>query len=469
VWVEKILEDGETLRDWPVEGTTGYEFAADVQALFVDPAGEAALTELAGDPRPFSEVAAAAKAEQARTTFVPEVERLRTLLAVPGIGEALAALPVYRAYVEPSRGRIADADRAAVAGLPDRLRRVLTLEERGHDEFVTRFQQTSGAVMAKGVEDTAFYRYVRLLALNEVGSDPGRFGLSVSDFHVANAERARRFPHALLAGTTHDTKRSADVRARIGVLAGMAGRWSDLARGWRRLNASLHADGAPSWAEELLVYQTLVGAWPLSPDRLAAYLAKAVHEEKRRTSWVDPDPAWDSAVAQFCRGLFEHEPFMAELVPFAVEVAEAGERSSIGQLVLRFTSPGVPDLYGGDELWYLALVDPDNRRPVDWARRRDTLAHLVAGGAHDRETVKLWTIRQLLALRRRRPDSFAGGYEPLPAGPGTCAFRRGEVVVAVPVRGLVPEFERPPGRWTDVLEGIDRSLGGYAPCVLQQA
>ncbi|HWE80596.1 MAG TPA: hypothetical protein VG265_03020, partial [Gaiellaceae bacterium] len=277
------------------------------------------------------------------------------------------------------------------------------------------------------------------------------------------------FPHALLAGTTHDTKRSADVRARIGVLAGMAERWSELARGWRRLNEPLRSEGAPSWGEELLVYQTLVGAWPLSPERLVSYLEKAVHEEKRRTSWVDPDPVWDSAVATFCRGLFEHAPFMEELVPFAAEIAPLGEQASIGQLVLRFTSPGVPDIYGGDELWYLALVDPDNRRPVDWDRRRDVVAHLLAGGEHDRETVKLWAIRQLLALRGRRPDAFADGYEPLPASPGTCAFRRGEVVVAVPVRGLVPEFDRPQGRWADVLEGIGSSLGGYSPCVLEPA
>ena len=166
VWIEKILEPGEALRDWPVEGTTGYEFAADAQALFVDRAGEATLTELAGEPRAWHVVAAEAKLEQARTTFEPEVERLRRLCDTPELEHALASLPVYRTYVEPWSGRVDEADRAAVAGLPDDLRRVLLLEERGHDEFVTRFQQTTGAVMAKGVEDTAFYRYVRLLALN---------------------------------------------------------------------------------------------------------------------------------------------------------------------------------------------------------------------------------------------------------------------------------------------------------------
>ncbi|HEX4519103.1 MAG TPA: malto-oligosyltrehalose synthase [Gaiellaceae bacterium] len=469
VWVEKILESGEQLPDWPVEGTTGYEFAAEVQALFVDPAGESVLTELTGERSPFAEVAAAAKLERARTTFRPEVEWLRALYDHPLLEEALASLPVYRTYVEPWSGRVRDADREAVALLPDELRRVLALEERGHDEFVTRFQQTTGAVMAKGVEDTAFYRYVRLLALNEVGGDPGRFTFTAEELHRANAERERSHPHTLLAGTTHDTKRSADVRARIGVLSGMAERLAELARRWHALNDSLRRGGAPDWTEELFVYQTLLGAWPLSQERLEGYLGKAVHEEGRRTSWVRPNPEWDGAVAEFCRDILGHEAFLDEFVPFAAEVAAAGTQSAIGQLVLRLTCPGIPDVYGGDELWYLALVDPDNRRPIDWDRRRDLLAHLSAGGAPDRESVKLWVLRLLLDLRQRRPEEFEAGYEPLDAGAGTFAFRRGDLVVAVPVRGLEPQYDRPEGRWHDVLEGIAEPLCGYRPSVLVRA
>jgi len=442
VWVEKILAPGEALRDWPVEGTTGYEFASDAQALFVDSAGERILTELAGEPRPWGEVALEAKLEQVRTTFAPEVERLRRLHDVPGLERALASLPVYRTYVEPWSGRVEQADRDAAAGLPEDVRRVLLLEERGHDEFVTRFQQTTGAVTAKGVEDTACYRYVRLLALNEVGGDPGRFGLDVDRFHRANTLRPRG---GLLAGTTHDTKRSADVRARIGALAGLAGRFAELATRWRRLNEPLRPAGAPDRTEELLVYQTLVGAWPLEPDRLVAYVVKALREAKRNTSWVDPDERWEAAVAAFCRRLYGHEPFRRQLEAFVAELAPAGERSALGQLVLRLTAPGVPDLYQGEELPFFALVDPDNRRPVDWERRR---AALAAG-----DSPKLELIRVLLALRARRPEAFAGGYESLPAAEGTCAYRRGDaVVVAVACAGGAPAVELPPGTWRAVVE-----------------
>src|SRR5262249_25618779 len=294
VWVEKILEPGEPLRDWPVAGTTGYEFAADAEALFVDPAGEEALTALAEEPRPFHELAAEAKLEQSTTTFRPEADRLRRLLDVDGLERSLAALPVYRTYVEPWSGAVDGADRAALAGLPEPLRRVLLLEERGHDEFVTRFQQTTGAVMGKGVEDTAFYRYVRLLALNVVGADPDRFGITVAAFHRANAERAARSPRSLLAGSTPDSKRSADVRARIGALSGLAGEWCVRTRRWHELNAPLRAGGAPDWTEELLVYQTLVGAWPLTPARLTSYVEKALREGKRNTTRVEPNEAWEA-------------------------------------------------------------------------------------------------------------------------------------------------------------------------------
>ena len=193
MWVEKILHTGEALRDWPVEGTVGYEFLNDAAALFVDPAGEAALARLPGAGEPFEEVAARAQLEKATTTFAREVQRLRELLDIDGIAEALAALPIYRTYVEPWSGRVEEADLRAIAVAAEgRLADVLALRERGHDEFVTRFQQTSPPVTAKGVEDTAFYRHLRLLALNEVGGDPARFGLSVDGFHAANAERAER-------------------------------------------------------------------------------------------------------------------------------------------------------------------------------------------------------------------------------------------------------------------------------------
>jgi (1->4)-alpha-D-glucan 1-alpha-D-glucosylmutase len=333
---------------------------------------------------------------------------------------------------------------------------------------VTRFQQTSGAVTAKGVEDTAFYRYVRLLALNEVGGDPGRFHLDVAGFHAANLERAGRFPFSLLAGTTHDTKRSADVRARIGALSTMPEAWAERATRWRSLTRSDH-DGPPDWTEELLIYQTLVGAWPINAQRLNSYIQKAIHEEKRYSSWLEPDDRWDKGVARFCDALYGNERFLADFEPFAREVALAGERSSIGQLILRLTCPGVPDIYNGDELWYLALVDPDNRRPIDWDRNKDLLTGIAAGGEPTHETVKLFVLHTLLRLRARRPDVFADGYTPLDASTETCAFMRGDdLVVAVPIRGDRSDFDRPAGRWRSVLEGVDACLGGYAPVVLER-
>jgi (1->4)-alpha-D-glucan 1-alpha-D-glucosylmutase len=436
VWVEKILEPGEALRDWPVEGTTGYEFANDVTALFVDPAGEEPLTalyvELTGETRSFAEVAGEAKLELARTDFQREFAQLRRLLHHPRLEEAAAALPVYRTYVEPWSGRVEEADRDAVAGLPAELRRILLLEERADPEFVTRFQQTTGPVMAKGVEDTAFYRWPRLAALNEVGGDPDRFTLSVGEFHEANAERQARFPRQLLATQTHDTKRSGDVRARIVALSGMADEWATAVRGWRRLDDP---------GEDYLLWQTLVGAWPIERERVEAYMEKALREAKRNTNWIEPDEAHERCVQEVVRSIYSELPEGFEA--FAGRVAEAGRRIVLAMTLLKLTVPGVPDIYQGDELESLSLVDPDNRRPVDFGLRRRLL-----GTAS--EPPKLRLIREALALRRRGKLG-AGGYEPLEAPPEVCAFRRGEdVVVAVAVRGTGGSVRLPPGTWRDV-------------------
>jgi (1->4)-alpha-D-glucan 1-alpha-D-glucosylmutase len=469
VWVEKILDPGEELRDWPVEGTVGYEFACDVTALFVDPAGEASLTtlweELSGDARPFGDWAAEAKLQQACTTFAPEAAWLRRLWPeVVGLEEALAALPVYRTYI---RDLPAPADLHVLreAGLLEWL-------AEAPREFVTRFQQTTPPVMAKGVEDTAFYRYARLLALNDVGGDPARFSIDVAAFHAGNLRRAERFPRHLLTTTTHDTKRSGDVRARIGALAGMAEEWAGAVRKWRELCAPLRAADAPDAIEEYTIFQTLVGAWPIPAERLCAYMEKALREAKRNTSWVEPDAAWEARVLAYCRGLYEHGPFLASFEPFAARVAAAGELVALRQTALKLTVPGVPDVYQGDELVALSLVDPDNRRRVDWPRRRALLDELRAGAAPaDADARKLWLVSELLALRARRPDAFAGGYTPLDAGPDAVAFCRGdEVVVALPVRegGLDTfAFELPRGSWRQAFEG-DR-LPGAQINVLERA
>jgi (1->4)-alpha-D-glucan 1-alpha-D-glucosylmutase len=452
VWVEKILDAGEKLRDWPVEGTVGYEFLNDVAGLWIDPAGEAPLTalweEIAGDARPFGAWADEAKLEQARGPFAVDAERLaREWPGVEGVEEALAALPVYRTYIvdEPAPE---DREVLAEAGLTE----WIAGAPRG---FVTRFQQTTPPVMAKGVEDTAFYRYGRLLALNDVGGDPSRFGLSIEAFHAGNAERARRFPRGLLVTQTHDTKRSGDVRARIGALASMPAEWEAHVRRW--LEAASVLEG-PDGVERYFLFQTLVGAWPIDAERLEGYVEKALREAKRTTNWIDPDEAHEGAVKRFARALLDHAPFLADFEPFAEHVAWIGDRAALGQLLFKLTVPGVADIYQGDELCALSLVDPDNRRAVDWERRRALLDALRDGAEPTGETRKLWLIRLALELRARRAEAFAGAYEPLDAGPAVCAFSRGgAVVAAAAIRddGAEATFALPGGRWRSVLDGTE--------------
>jgi (1->4)-alpha-D-glucan 1-alpha-D-glucosylmutase len=440
IWVEKILEHGEELREWPVEGTVGYEFLNDVTALFVDPAGEGPLTrlyeELTGDRLPFEQHADEAKLREARTTFAGEAEQLGSWLPFDCDFEAaLASFRVYRTYVEPDLGEVGAEDRRRIeeAGLSELLTRVLLLEDRGHDAFVVRFQQTTPPVHAKGVEDTAFYRWNRLVALNEVGGSPARFSLSVDAFHAANLARAERFPRHLLSTTTHDTKRSADVRARLAAIADDPAEWEALVRarigGWRDPN------------EAYLILQTLVGAWPLTAERLELYLEKALREAKVHTTWIDQDPEWEAGAKAWAVGLLAD----GQLASYAERLAARAERIVLGSTLLKLTAPGVPDLYQGDELPFLALVDPDNRRPVDWPALRAALDS-------DEPPAKLDLIRRTLALRASRPGAFAGDYEPIEAGEHVCAFvRGGEVFVGVAIRGELPPALSVSGAWRDVV------------------
>ena len=455
VWVEKILHPGEPLRqDWPVDGTVGYEFLNDAQAVFVDREAEPLFTEvwseLTGDDRSFDDHALAAQLEMASTTFSRELEWLHSLAPrfdTDTLAHALAALPVYRTYVEPWSGRVDDLDARflAAAKVPDELARVLLLEERGFDEFVTRFQQTSPPVTAKGVEDTAFYRYNRLIALNEVGGDPGRFGITVGEMHRANALRAEHHPANLLISSTHDTKRSGDVRARIGALTEPSLRedWAAFARRW--------VPQAPDAGVGFMVLQTLLGAHPIEPlDRLDGFLEKALREAKLQTTWAEPDEAYERGVQCWARGLLDDDAFRRDFDPLAQRVAQAGRRAAFGQAIIRFSAPGIPDVYGGDELEYLALVDPDNRRPVDYDARRRALDAPDA-------PLKLRFIRAALALRARRPAAFGadGAYEALDAGDGVLAYFRGdgEVLAVVPVaEGATPRLAFG-SRWRDVVTG----------------
>jgi (1->4)-alpha-D-glucan 1-alpha-D-glucosylmutase len=480
VWVEKILDPGERLRHWPVCGTVGYEFLNDVCALFVDPAGEAPLTALweqvSGDTRSFGEIAHEAKLEEVRGPFDQDVDRLlrenfgdeadKCVASAPKseLQHALASLPVYRTYVDAVAGRVADADGRAIAesGMSPEIAARLLLEREGPPGFVTRFQQTTPAIMAKGVEDTAFYRYVRLLALNDVGGDPARFSIDVGRFHDGCLERAERFPLNMLTTMTHDAKRSGDVRARIGALASIPEEWSEHVTRWLEMTDPLRHDGAPDDLERYFLFQTLVGAWVISPERIEEYMEKALREAKRNTNWVEQNHDWEAAVKRFVRALYSDQAFLADFEPFAVRVAQLGDRAALGQLVLKLTAPGFGDIYQGDELPFRALVDPDNRRAVDFDWHQAMLRRLMGGAPPVLQTQKMFAILRLLGLRARRPAPFAAGYEPVDAGGDTCAFLRGRDILVLaalrnaPFQGTLTGLPR--GQWRDVLRGDERSF-----------
>jgi (1->4)-alpha-D-glucan 1-alpha-D-glucosylmutase len=319
--------------------------------------------------------------------------------------------------------------------------------------------------MAKGVEDTAFYRYGRLLALNDVGGDPSRFGIDVGRFHAGCLERLERFPRGLLTTMTHDAKRSADVRARIAALTWMPDEWSSFVE--RALAVMDSSKEAPDAIERYFLLQTLAGAWPIEIERLSGYMEKALREAKRNTNWISPNLEWEAEVKRFCETLVADEAFVELLGPVVERVDRLGERISLGQLVLKLTAPGVPDIYQGDELPLRALVDPDNRRPVDWRWYRAMLDRLLGEGRPTREMTKLHITLRLLGLRVRRSEVFeTGSYEPLDAGGDCCAFVRGDdVLVLVALRGEEPSgaLSAPGGRWRDVLTNEERSLGSSEP------
>jgi (1->4)-alpha-D-glucan 1-alpha-D-glucosylmutase len=346
--------------------------------------------------------------------------------------------------------------------MPGAVARRLLLEREAPPEFVVRFQQTTPPVLAKGVEDTAFYRYARLLALCDVGGDPGSFGLPVETFHAACRDRVERFPLSMLTTTTHDTKRTADVRARIAALTWIPADWEEHVRRWLELTEPLRsAVGAPDDVERYFLFQTLAGAWPIELDRIQGYMEKALREAKRNSSWIDPNPEWERDMLQFCAALYEHKGFLADFEPFVDELSRLGDRVALGMLALKLTTPGIPDTYQGDELDVRALVDPDNRRPVDWGWYRAMLARLQGGSPPDRHTAKLYLTMRLLALRIRRPEAFAGDYQALEAAQDCVAFLRGgEILVAVATRAETPEGElgSVAGRWRDVLRGERRQL-----------
>jgi (1->4)-alpha-D-glucan 1-alpha-D-glucosylmutase len=526
--VEKILEPGERLPEsWPVDGTTGYDFIHRLQGVFVDSAAEASMTalytEFTGQPADFHEVVRTAKLEAAQRLFGSDVARLERgfarVAATRGVGgsrdqraAALTALavclPVYRTYLRPGaalpaieRDRLELAARQAReldpgldAALVDLLLGVLTGDVEGEEaaDLTMRFQQFSGPLMAKGVEDTAFYRYNRLVSLNEVGGDPAAFGVGLDEFHSANLEALRHHPAAMLASSTHDTKRSEDVRARLSLLAQVPGDWAAAVRRWSAMNQAHRSADLPDRNAEYLLYQTLVGAWPLDEDRAVAYMKKAAREAKQHTTWTDPDAGYEDALRGFVRGVCRDGAFQADLRAFVEPLVAPGRTVSLAMALLKLTAPGVPDIYQGSETWDLSLVDPDNRRPVDYAVRqallRQQLAAVRSGGDYtttilagpDTGLSKLHVVAEALRTRRNCAAAFQPGstYTPLradgSAAANAVAFARGSaedpmmVVVAVPrlTLGSQPAWSATtlqlgPGEWTNELDG--RPICGPQP------
>jgi (1->4)-alpha-D-glucan 1-alpha-D-glucosylmutase len=487
--LEKIIADYERLPDdWPVHGTTGYRFMNVVNGLFVDGAARSRFDRLyaafIGEQLEFDAVARAAKTLIIVHSLASDLNVLATLLTRiakrardtcdftqnsirRALVEIVACFPVYRTYATPERRSNDDrryvdwavgvAKRnspAAETSVFDFVRDILNGDrkapenpvQRDIDRFVGRFQQFTAPVTAKGLEDTSFYVYHPLASLNEVGGDPRRFGFSVDGFHGASADRARNWPHTMLATSTHDNKRAEDVRTRIDVLTELPAAWRLALRRWRQINRRLRKtiDGvaAPSRNDEYLLYQTLLGAWPLEPlddaalgafrSRIQQYMQKAVREAKVHTSWINPNPQYEGALQAFIDGLLTPlapNPFLQDFLVAQAHVARYGCLNSLSQVLLKLTSPGVPDLYQGTEVWDFSLVDPDNRRPVDYKRRAAMLKTLVDTFADARDParaaralldqwtdgrVKLWLNWRILAWRARHAAWFEStSYIPL--------------------------------------------------------
>jgi (1->4)-alpha-D-glucan 1-alpha-D-glucosylmutase len=538
VAAEKILDLSEPIPDWPVHGTTGYTFLNMVNGLFVDRTHASALTRLyhrwGGVEIPFRDLVYQKKFLILQVSMSSELHMLAhqldrlaqknrwsrdfTLNSLRhALREIIACFPVYRSYI--ADGVIHDHDRRYVeravarakqrnpaisASIFDFVRDMLLLrypesateaDRAEQRQFVGKFQQVTGPVMAKGAEDTAFYVYNRLVSLNEVGGDPDRYGVTPGEFHDYNQERQAHWPHALSATTTHDTKRSEDVRARINVLSEMPVEWRAALARWSRLNRRhrLEQGGlvAPDRNDEYLFYQTLVGAWPLGREgdrpepafieRIRQYMQKAIREAKVHSSWINPNPVYDEAVARFVGAVLDDKTngrFVQDFRTFQKRVSHYGLFNSLGQVLLKIAAPGVPDIYRGTELWDLSLVDPDNRRPVDYELRQQLLRQLEERaegnlvelvrelvGSREDGRIKLYVTWRALHCRRDHPGLFTiGEYLPAPVpgplGEHVCAFVRhqeAEWAVAVAPRlltRLVPDtgsLPQGPDVWQDAV------------------
>ncbi len=534
--VEKILAMDEHLPpNWPVQGTTGYEFLNAALGLQIDPLGEEELNqlyaEMTGDTLNGHDLLHEKKRLVLQELFAADVKRLVTSLltickssrrfrdytrreVTERIVEAIVRLSVYRTYARTDENFfVGEDDERRVTTLVqtlhearpdldkeliDLLSDVLLLKRRGDDEseFVMRFQQVTGPAMAKGAEDTAFYCFNRLVAINEVGGDPGRFGVSLASFHALCAEIQSLRPQSLLATTTHDTKRCEDVRARLAVLSETPGEWATAVRRWYSRGEAFRQNDLPDGNTLYLLFQTFVGAWPIEEARLAAYMLKAAREAKRYTSWTAPSAEFEAALAAYVQAIYADWEIMDDVASFAQSIKYAGQVNALAQTLWKLTAPGIPDIYQGQELWDLSLVDPDNRRAVDYARRMrylDELESIDLRGIKERWNdglPKLWIVRQSLALRRRRPQAFGteGSYEPLAAtgkyADHVVAFLRGETVASIAPRWTLrnqgnwedTQLSLPTGTWRNAFTGEEHSqqvalgklLGNFPVALLER-
>jgi (1->4)-alpha-D-glucan 1-alpha-D-glucosylmutase len=536
--VEKILSGDEQLpKNWPVHGTTGYDFANQVAGVLVDHDAEGAITKIfkrfVGHSLPFGHLVYAKKRQVMRISLANEVNVLSNMVdrlseqnrwfrdytleaLARAVRETIACFPVYRTYLEPGKP-VSPEDRAVIErAVAEAKRRNPAIEESifnflrdlllfrfpenldeeqraAHAEFVLNFQQFTGPIMAKGLEDTVFYIYNRLAALNEVGGEPQFFGLSVEAFHQRNLRRQRDWPNSLLATSTHDTKRSEDVRARMLAISEIPQLWARSLQKWRtanrRFKKQIDDAEAPDAGEEYLLYQTLLGAWPVQVDgmpapsvstefvsRIQGYMAKALKEAKLNTSWIQPNENWDNAMVDFVARILETNPrnkFLPAFLPVAEEIARLGVVNSLAQITIKFTAPGVPDVYQGGELWDDSLVDPDNRRPVDYARRRKILKEVEHARPGDLMRcwadgrIKLCVTQRLLHLRRANAELFReGNYEAINFGGAfaDCAIgfvrRRRDRAIVVIVPRLSSRVGFPPvgERWQDTHANLASGL-----------
>lgn len=520
-WIigEKILEPGEFLReDWPIDGTSGYDFLNVCNNLLVHPEGlqqlDAVYREFTGRGEDFETLAHDKKINVEQEALGSDVNRLANLFVEicegnrdrrdytraeirRAIREVAACFSIYRTYVVGERDEITEEDRreiqAATAqaserrtdidpGLFEFIAEVLTLRQRGPLEsgFLLRFQQFTSPVMAKGVEDTAFYCYNRMIGLNEVGGAPASNGMSLEQFHAYCSRMQATRPLTMTTLATHDTKRGDDVRARLAALTEIPGRWKSAVQRWSRMNAGFKSNKLPDRNTEYFLYQTLVGAWPISEDRLQAYMEKAAREAKEQTSWTQQNKEFEEALRNFIHHILNAPQFISEVELMVGKVQRAGQINSLAQSLIRYMAPGVPDTYQGGELWDYRLVDPDNRTPVDYEARRSMLAELGAGLAPEEIMArcacglpKLWVTHKALILRRDHPDWFGAEatYEPLLAqgvkAAHCVAFLRARRVLTVAPRWPLrlgdswgnTVIQIPDGNWENLLTG-DVAPGG---------